>query len=156
MKILYLSAICVYVHQIWLYLPITRLSADIEENPGPKRNSDQSFFIWHCILTVLPSRTILKYVFLLRDYILLDTFDVVCISETHLDYTTSLDDNNLEIARCNLSDHTSTARELVFVYIKKGHLLWLHLHFISLYRSSILNVNPLILLKNFQIIYKYQ
>ena len=101
------------------------------------------------ILTVLPSRTILKYVFLLRAYILLDTFDVVCISETHLDYTTSLDDNNLEIARCNLSDHTSTARELVCVYIKKGH-------FISLYRSSILNVNPLILLKNFQIIYKYQ
>ena len=81
------------------------------------------FLFGTVILTVLPSRTILKYVFLLRAYILLDTFDVVCISETHLDYTTSLDDNNLEIARCNLSDHTSTARELVFVYIKKGHLL---------------------------------
>ena len=48
-KILYLSMIGVYVHHIWLSLTIIRLSGDIEENPGPKRNLNQSFFI----LTVL-------------------------------------------------------------------------------------------------------
>ena len=34
----------VYVHHIWLSLAIIRLSGDIEGNPGPKCNSDQSFF----------------------------------------------------------------------------------------------------------------
>ena len=37
----------VYVHHIWLYLTIVRLSDDIEENPGPKRNSNQLFSICH-------------------------------------------------------------------------------------------------------------
>ena len=39
-KILHLSMIGVYVHHIWLCLTIIRLSGDIEENPGPKRNSN--------------------------------------------------------------------------------------------------------------------
>ena len=39
-KILYLSMIGVYVHHIWLSLTIIRLSGDIEENPGPKCNSN--------------------------------------------------------------------------------------------------------------------
>ena len=46
-KILYLSMIGIYVHHIWLSLTITRLSGDIEEKPGPKRNSNQSFSICH-------------------------------------------------------------------------------------------------------------
>ena len=37
----------VYVHHIWLYLTIVRLSDDIEENPRPKRNSNQLFSICH-------------------------------------------------------------------------------------------------------------
>ena len=40
-KILYLSMIGVYVHHISLSLTIITLSGDIEENPGPKRNSNQ-------------------------------------------------------------------------------------------------------------------
>ena len=43
-KILYLSMTGVYVHHIWLSLTIIRLSGDIEENPGPRCNSNQSFF----------------------------------------------------------------------------------------------------------------
>ena len=39
-KILHLSMIGVYVHHIWLSLTITRLSGDIEENPGPKCTSN--------------------------------------------------------------------------------------------------------------------
>ena len=58
-KILYLSMIGIYVHHIWFSLTIIRLSGDIEENAGPKRNSNQSF----SILTVLPHTTILKYPF---------------------------------------------------------------------------------------------
>ena len=59
-KILYLSMIGIYLHHIWLSLTIIRLSGDIEENPGPKRNS---FLFVTGILTVLPHTTILKYPF---------------------------------------------------------------------------------------------
>ena len=39
-NVLYLSMIGVSVHHIWLSLTIIRLSGDIEENPGPKCNSN--------------------------------------------------------------------------------------------------------------------
>ena len=63
------------------------------------------------ILTVLPHTTILK-VSLLRAYISIHNFDVVCISETYLDSTTALDNENLEIAGYNLlrADHPSSSK----------------------------------------------
>ena len=61
-KVLHLM-IDVYVHHIWLCLTIIRLSDDIEENLGPKRNSNQSFLFVTGILTVIMHTTILKYPF---------------------------------------------------------------------------------------------
>ena len=75
-KVLYLSIIVVYVHHIWLSLTIIRLSGDIEENPGPKRNSNQSFSICHWNLNSITAHNYLK-ISLLRGYIY--NFDVVCI-----------------------------------------------------------------------------
>ena len=60
----------VYVHHIWLYLTSIRLSADIEENPGPKCNSNQSFSICHSNLNSITAHNYLK-MSLLRAYILL-------------------------------------------------------------------------------------
>ena len=48
------------------------------------------------MLLVLPHRTILK-ISLLRTYTSLYNFDVVCISETYLNFATTIDANNLEI-----------------------------------------------------------
>ena len=121
-KILYLSMIGVYVYHIWLSLTIIRLSGDIEENPGPKRNSNQSFSICHWNLNSITAQNYLK-ISLLRAYILLHNFDVVCISETYLDSTTALDDENLEIAGYSLSrtDHASNSnRGGVCVYYKNS------------------------------------
>ena len=39
--------ISVNVHHIWFCLALIRLSGDIEENPCPKRISNQSFSICH-------------------------------------------------------------------------------------------------------------
>ena len=107
----------VYVHHIWVSLTIVRLSSDIEENPGPKCNSDQSFSICHWNLNSITTHNYLK-IFLLRAYITLHNFDVVCISTTALD-------ENLEIAGYNLlrADMHLTVKEAVFVYIIKVHLL---------------------------------
>ena len=120
--ILYLSMIGIYVHHIWLSLTIIRLSGDIEENPSPKRNSNQSFSICHWNLNSITAHNYLK-VSILRAYILLHNFDVVCISETYLDSTTALDYENLHIAGYNLlrADHASNSkRGGVCVYYKSS------------------------------------
>ena len=124
-KILYLSMIGVYVHHIWLSLTIIRLSGDIEENPGPKCNSNQSFSICHWNLNSITAHNYLK-ISLLRAYISLHNFDVVCISEIYLDFTTALDNENLAITRYNLLRPIMQliVRGTVFVYIIKVHLLW--------------------------------
>ena len=59
----------------------------------------------------------------MRAYISLHNFDVVCISETYLDSTTALDDENLHIPGYNLlkADHASNSkRGGVCVYYKSS------------------------------------
>ena len=99
-KILYLSMIDVYIHYIWLSATIVRLSGDIEENLGPKRNSNQSFSICYWNLNSIIAHNYLKISFF-RAYISVHNSNVVCISETYPDPTTALDDKNLEIAGYN-------------------------------------------------------
>ena len=146
--------ISVYVHHIWLNLTIIRVSGDIEEKPGPRCNSIQSFSICHWNLNSVTAHNYLK-ISLLRAYISLHNFDVVCIS--YLDSTTTLDDENLAITAYNLlrADHASNSkRGGVCVYYKSSlalRLIAVHYlqeclifeiliggkscNFISLYRS---------------------
>ena len=51
----------------------------------------------------------MQKIFLLKAYIAIHRFGIICISETHLDSSTSPDDNNLEISGLNWiwSDHPS-------------------------------------------------
>ena len=112
----------IYVPHIWFSLTIIRLSGDIEENPGPKCNSNQLFSICHRNLNSITAHNYLK-ISLLRAYISLHYFDVVCISETYLDSSTAPDDENLEIAGYNLlrTDHPSNSkRDGVCVYYKSS------------------------------------
>ena len=120
-KVLHLM-IGVYVHHIWLCLTIIRLSDDIEENLGPKRNSNQSFFICHWNLNSNNAHNYLK-ISLLRAYISLHNFHVVRISETYLDSTTAIDDKNFGISGYNLLrvDHAGNSkRSGVCVYYKSS------------------------------------
>ena len=101
---------------------ITRLSGDIEENLAPKCNSNQSFSICHWNLNSITAHNYLK-ISLFRAYISLHNFDVVCISETYLDSTTALNDENLAITGYNLlrADHASNSkRGGVCVYYKSS------------------------------------
>ena len=101
----------VYVHHIWLCLTNIRLNGGIEKNPVPKRNSNKSCSICHWNLDSITAHNYLK-IFLLRPYISLHNFDLVCISETYLDSTTELDDKILESAGFNLLrvDHASNSK----------------------------------------------
>ena len=59
-KIRYLSMIGFYVHHIWLSVTIIRLNGDIEQNPGPKCNSNQSFSICHWNPNIITTYNYLK------------------------------------------------------------------------------------------------
>ena len=111
----------VYVHHIWLSFTLIRISGDIEENPGPKRSSDQSFSILNCflILTVLPHTTIL------RAYISLHNFGGVCMSETYLTLPQRLMMKILKLLDITCSGPIMhlIVRDAMFVYIIKVSLL---------------------------------
>ena len=154
--ILYISILVLYANHFWLDEIVLKLSGDIEENPGPKPGSNQSFSICHRNLNIISAHNYIK-VSLLRAYISTHKFDVICISETYLDSDTSDDDNNLKIVGYNLirAYHPSnTKRGGVCIYYKHSlafKLLNIHYlkecmnfkisfggkicNFISLYRS---------------------
>ena len=96
------------------------LSGDVEINPGPRRNTDETFSICHLNLNSLLAYDYNK-LFLLRAYITVHKFDAICLSETYLDSAVASDDGNLEITGYYLvqSDHSAnTKRGGVCLYYK--------------------------------------
>ena len=75
--------------------------------PDPKHSSSNAFSIWNCNLNSTSNHKYAK-VFLLKAYIAIQKFGIICISETYLDSSTPSDENNLEISWCNLiwPDHS--------------------------------------------------
>ena len=96
LRISHIYALATYVFHIWLYLILTKRSRDIEQNPGPKSSSSQSFPICHWSLNSISAHNFIK-ISLLKTYIATHKLDVICLSETYLDSSTSNHDDNLEI-----------------------------------------------------------
>ena len=91
-------------------------------NPG---RTDKTFSICNWNLNRLPACNYNK-LFLLRAYIAVHKFDIICLSETYLDPIVASDNENLEITGYNLvrSDHSgNTKRGGVFLYYKTCWLL---------------------------------
>ena len=100
-RISYICVLLTFIQHIWLYFIIFNRTGDIEKNPGPKPNCYQTFSICHLNLDSITAHNFLK-VSLLRAYITIHSFDVMCPSETYLDSSNSHDDNNLQIPGYNL------------------------------------------------------
>ena len=97
-------------------------SGDIEMNPGPKPNPCHSFSICHWNRNSLATHNYLK-VSLLRAYVAIEKFDVVCLSETYLDSSNLSDDDNFYLPGYNLvrADHPSNAKKGgVCIYFKNS------------------------------------
>ena len=107
----------------WLYVLLITLSGDVELNPGPKRNTVQTLSICHWNLNSICAHNFAKLT-LLRAYVSVRKFDIICLSETYLDY--SIDDENLEISGYYLirSDHPSN--------IKRGGICIYYKNFLPL------------------------
>ena len=112
----------VYLRYIWLCSILVKLRGDVEENPGPKPMPCQSFSICHWNVNRVSAHNFRK-VSLLRAYISIHKFDVICISETFLNSDTAFDDDNLKIEGCNIvrSDHPSDSRRGGVLYIIISH-----------------------------------
>ena len=107
-----------FIQFIWVHALLIRQSGDIEMNPGPKPNPCHSFSICHGNLNSVTANNYLK-VSLLRAYIAIKKFGVVCLSETYLDLSNlSNDDNFCYLVRAN---HPSNAKKGgVSIYFKNS------------------------------------
>ena len=101
-----------YLRYIWLYSILVKLSGDVEEKSGLKPKPCQSFSICHWNVNSVSTHNFSK-VSLLRAYISIHKFDVICISETFLNSDTAVNDDNLKIEGYNIvrSDHQNLAIE---------------------------------------------
>ena len=92
-----------YLFHVWLFFIRTKRSGDIEPNPGPKLNFCQSLYICHWNLNSISAQNFIK-LSLLRPYIAIHKFGIVCLSETY--------DDSLEVPGYDLfiADHPSNAK----------------------------------------------
>ena len=106
---------------VWLCSCLIILSGDAEVNPGPKNSGSECLSIFHWNLSSISAHDCSK-LFLLKAYISVHKFDIICLSETYLDSTVALDDDNLAIFGYNLirSDHPSNPNEEVSVFTTKS------------------------------------
>ena len=102
-----LYVVCIYLLSVkWLYkIFLILLSGHVEINPGPRRNTHETFSICHWNLNSVLAYNYNK-LFLLRAYIAVHKFDVTCLSQTYLDSTVASDDENLEIVRSEYHANT--------------------------------------------------
>ena len=103
-----LTKFCLSLQFLWiLYFALRLLQhGDIELNPGPKY-----FSISHWNLNSLTAPNYLK-VSQLQAFNLVHKFDILCISETHLDSSILKDDNALSIEGYSIirADHPSNTK----------------------------------------------
>ena len=99
---------------------LIKISGDVEENPGPKRYSAQYLTICHWNLNSIAAHNFIK-VALLKAYLSVHEMDITYISETYLDSSVPVDDDNLQIPGYSSvrADHPSnTKRGGVLIYNK--------------------------------------
>ena len=96
---------------VWLWSFLIILSGDVEVNPGPKNCVSEFLSICHWNLNSISAHDYSK-LFLLKAYVSVHKFDIICLSETCLDSTVPLDYDNLVISGYNLirSNHPSNTK----------------------------------------------
>ena len=112
----------IYLWYIWLYSILVKLSGDVEENPGLKPKPCQSFSGCHWNVNSVSAHNF-NIVSLLRAYISIHKFDVICMSETFLNSDTACDVTIQRLKDIILWDLTTplTLDEVVSVYIIISH-----------------------------------
>ena len=94
-----------------VYLFSHFLSGDTGTNPGPRRNLNNHFTICHWNLNSVSAHNFAK-IHLLKAYLAIPKFDIVCPSETYLNSSFPFDDDNLDIPGCIMAraDHLANSK----------------------------------------------
>ena len=112
-------------------------SGDVEVNPGPNRKPNDALSICHRNFNSMSAHNFVK-LHLLKAYLTVHKYDIICLSETYLDSSISFVDNNLQISGYNiirLDRPSSSNRGGVCIYYK--HFLPLRVFDISLLEECI-------------------
>ena len=132
------------------------LSGDVEINPGPLSNCKENFSICHWNLNSISAHDYSK-LFLMKPYIILQKFDIICLSQTYLHSTIPNDDDKLQILGYTLicSDHPSnTKRGGVCIYYESClPLRVINIGYLHEYLSFELQISHKIC--NFVTLYRY-
>ena len=101
-----------FMQFFWFYVKKIILSGDVETNPGLQYKLCQEFSIWRWNLNSIATHSFIK-VSLLKTYITIYKYDVICLSEWYLDSSIPSDDNNLEIPGYDLirADHPINSKQ---------------------------------------------
>ena len=124
-KLLPLLIIGFSLYHIWLHIHLVNLSGylkktDVEKNTGPRSYCAQYLTICHWNLNSIAAHNFTKIAFL-KACLSVHKMDIVCVSETFLDSSISIDDDNLQIPGYSSvsADHPSnTKRGGVLLYYK--------------------------------------
>ena len=107
----YLITLRGFMHFFWFCTKKIILSSDVETNTGPQSKPCQEFSIFHWNLNSIATHNFIK-ISLLKAYITIYNYDVICLSEVYLDSSIPSDDNTLEIPGYDLirADHPSNSK----------------------------------------------
>ena len=83
-----------FIYQHCLFIRLIKIIGDVEENPGPRRYSAQYLIICHLNINSIAAHNFIK-VALSKAYLSVHEMDIICLSETYLDSSVPVDDNNL-------------------------------------------------------------
>ena len=111
----YLRIFCVFIliyYLLWCSSLIL-LSGDIKTNPGLISSSGNCFSIFHWNLNSITAHNYAK-LSLLTAYNLVDSFDMICLSETYLNSETP---PNYQVIICSTLITLPILKEEVFVFI---------------------------------------
>ena len=99
------------LYHIWLHILLVNLSGSVEKNPGPKCYSAQYLTICHRNLNSIAAHSFTK-IALLKAYFSIHKMDIECLSQTFLDSSIAIDDDNLQIPGYNSfrADHSSNTK----------------------------------------------
>ena len=122
------------------------LSNDVELNPGPKKDSSKrNFLIAHWNLNSIAAQNFVK-LSQLEAYNTVHSYDLICLSETWLDSTTSIKSTDLSLKGYNLhrvDDPDNVKKGGVCVYYKET----LAVHFLQTKLDQVLSVKLLLKIK---------
>ena len=105
---------------IMIFINLILLCRDIEKNPGPKTKPNDNLSVCHWNVNSIPSHNFQK-IAVLKSFVAMHKFDIICISETFINNTYENKDFNLNGYSLLRADHPNNAKKGRGLYLLQGN-----------------------------------